>query len=375
MISTEKLWAKTARAAFRRFHCLGEIINEFTPVIYLVPKEPGASPAPGEKLETFYQFSWKNRFIHFLTDFNPCFIIKLWSIRRRFGSPRNVWMSRPYGIIITKVLFPHASITYLSHDVMKDTIGLNYLVWGAKKSLVERLLPVISYGFEIIACRLCNQIVAISEEDREKYLAIYNLTEKTVAVIPTPLDEHIVARTKHYESENPVIVFHCNYDYPPNRFAVDFIVNELAPQLAKTNPSILIRIAGEGVPVSNNENVEAVGFVDNIGEFLEAADIAIIPLPWGTGLRTKALDYMAAGVPIIATRAGIGGIPVQDGRDVIIAELCAAAFVQAIEELLRNHVLRESLAKNSLTLVNSLFSRDAIRAKLIQIIGHNQIWD
>jgi glycosyltransferase involved in cell wall biosynthesis len=68
-------------------------------------------------------------------------------------------------------------------------------------------------------------------------------------------------------------------------------------------------------------NIVWVGEVDDVAPWLRAADIAICPLydEGGTnGTSIKSVEYMAAGLPIVSTPAGLRGLPVRDGIEAVI---------------------------------------------------------
>jgi glycosyltransferase involved in cell wall biosynthesis len=77
-------------------------------------------------------------------------------------------------------------------------------------------------------------------------------------------------------------------------------------------------------------NVQLLGVVLEgvLYDVLHAADIALNPVEMGSGTNLKLIQYMAAGLPVISTSAGIRGI--ERGRDV-----CAVAPLPAFPDLLK----------------------------------------
>jgi hypothetical protein len=52
-----------------------------------------------------------------------------------------------------------------------------------------------------------------------------------------------------------------------------------------------------------------MGRVDNAQAFYEAVDLALNPMAGGTGLKIKSVEALAQGVPLLATRAAMTGLP------------------------------------------------------------------
>ena len=79
-------------------------------------------------------------------------------------------------------------------------------------------------------------------------------------------------------------------------------------------------------------NIELVGFVDNVGDYLAASDLFVFPSP-DEALGSSLLDALQFGLPIVATR--VGGIPelIDDGVNGILIDPEAPA--QLFDGILR----------------------------------------
>ena len=87
------------------------------------------------------------------------------------------------------------------------------------------------------------------------------------------------------------------------------------------------------------------GVVRNLPQYIAAADIAVVPLTAGGGMRMKILEYFAAGKPVVSTRKGVEGIPAKNGREIIVTKI--GNFGDAIERLIKSKRLREKIGKNA----------------------------
>jgi glycosyltransferase involved in cell wall biosynthesis len=87
--------------------------------------------------------------------------------------------------------------------------------------------------------------------------------------------------------------------------------------------------------------VEFLGRVEEVGPFLRAADVATLASRW-EGTPASVLEAMAAGVPVVATRAGETPGIVEDG---VFGRLVPSgdpeALASALASLLRNRQERE----------------------------------
>lgn len=372
VISPRKWRDPVTRSSYQRVKLIGDILQDQFRVIYLVAYENGYSPPNAKNTKYCSPFRYKGKFIYPLSDFN---VLLLWQIRKcvKRYKPRSLWFSGPFGIISTKLMFPNLKIVYLSHDVLSDTpeiiapkirdsFSLLQLLPGG---LVKLGLKMSFFFIEKISCRISDFVLTQGESDKRRYIQLYAVPSQKVISAPTPIDKTLKPYLEKVNASNKsiTVVFHGTYSYLPNKEAVDFIVEHMAPYLQSRDPSIHFLLAGTDMPEIQGPNFKVIGFVEDLNSFLESADIAIIPITKGTGLRTKALDYMASGVPIIATRIGVGGIDVKDGVHVMIVENLKE-MAQAIIDLSHDEHKRKELARNAWQFVMAEYSMAAIKERL-----------
>ena len=106
---------------------------------------------------------------------------------------------------------------------------------------------------------------------------------------------------------------------------------------AEPSPAVE-RLAGQGVFV--------VGEVPDLSPYLERAAAIVLPLRFGSGMRVKVLEALAAGKAVIGTRLAFEGIDVVDRKHVVVAE-SDEAFASAAVDLLANPPARASLAEQA----------------------------
>jgi len=132
----------------------------------------------------------------------------------------------------------------------------------------------------------------------------------------------------------------------------EFII-QVARELQNTHPDFQFLLVGGGsdetmlrAMATGVENLSFTGFVDNVGDYLSAFDIFILPSN-KEGVGSILLDAMAQSLPIIASR--VGGVPeiVQDGSNGILIDPARPAQLKTA--LLRLHddpALRRELGEN-----------------------------
>lgn len=155
-------------------------------------------------------------------------------------------------------------------------------------------------------------IWAIKEEEAEFFRTI---TDKPVITMPHIEPECLIERRRSPEDEDYIVLGMVGARNTVNfRNAMSFI-NEVLPILSRFLAPIKIRFGGsmcadleelEELP----DGVELHGRFDKPEEFYSQVDAVLVPLTFSTGLKIKAVEAFAMGMPIIAHKHAVEGIPV-----------------------------------------------------------------
>ena len=118
-----------------------------------------------------------------------------------------------------------------------------------------------------------------------------------------------------------------------------------------------LRELAESLPA--RAHIVMAGYVPNAMQLIAGADICVVPSVWQEAFGLAALEPMANGVAVIASRAG--GIPevVVDGETgVLVTPGDEIELAAAITELLVDRAKRERLAANGRVRAREVFSRE-----------------
>lgn len=332
-------------------------------------------------------------------DLVPTYLIKLYKIIK-IEKPDIIQIEYPYGLFSAKIMtrimsklksklgkdIKKIKIIYDAHDVESERLAellfknRNYLGYDLNNnnlnldSVIQYFARFIRYLYcsliEKSSCKLVDHILTVSEKDRKILCNKYLIEPSKVTVIPSgtnipDLSKFDKSKWKEKFGEDKIIIiFHGTFHYLPNKEAISLIKSFIAPRISEKYRTVLFIIAGYGVPKFNEKNIIGIGFVDNLYELIYAADIAICPILRGGGTRTKILDYMSVGVPIVTTIKGIEGIDAKNGRDAIIVDNVDERFIDAIEYLIENEDERKRLGKNARKLAEKNYDWNKIGKKL-----------
>ena len=170
------------------------------------------------------------------------------------------------------------------------------------------------------------------------------------------------------------ILFLGGYNHPPNRISFKYIVDSILPLLVEKLTNFKIWVFGSGaekyneyLAQSQNSNfVDIKGFVHDINKVFEEIDIALFPILYGGGIKTKVIEAMAAGIPIITTPQGIFGL---NNLPEECVEVCKTPdeFVKSLVSLMKNHSFRLKRSIKGKKYVEKEHSVEKLAAKVMKV--------
>jgi len=192
----------------------------------------------------------------------------------------------------------------------------------------------------------CDAHVVCSE--REKQLLLQREPQARIEAVGNGVDvEHhsddAIAEAcrefPHLGSPGPrnKVVFVGSMDYHANIDAAEYFAREIWPAVRQARPDLEFLIVGsrpvpQVIALGQLPGITVTGTVEDVRPFYRSACSVIVPARIGSGTRLKALEAMAAGVPVISTTLGVEGLDVTPGRNVILAD-SESDFAAAVARL------------------------------------------
>lgn len=135
--------------------------------------------------------------------------------------------------------------------------------------------------------------------------------------------------------------------FPPNFLGLKWFLQQCWPLVLQQFPAATLDIVGRGGdelrPV--HESVTIRNYVDDLTPIYAAADVFVVPLFSGSGVRLKILDALNHAIPLVSTRTGYAGLEIEEGRHILVAN-DPEGFAKHICHLLGDPKAREQLARN-----------------------------
>lgn len=299
------------------FTCLNSFVE--TSVVQFITDQ-----LPTNHYKNFHSFFVKNNYASYLVTFLWKSLSLIPSLKRHDVVMIEGSMFLPF-IITAKML--KKRVIYDTHG---SIVEVSKGVKGIKNILFRRIIGGL---LDRLSTLLSDVVVTVSEKDAEIFKR-YTRNKAKVVVIRHSIDTD---KIPFYEVENERVrtaLFVGNLRSIQNYEAAKKII-----EIAKRLPEVKFIIVGEGDEKFSDypENVVFTGKVVSLDKYYKEADVCVIPLTTGTGIKTKVLECMAYGRPVITTEKGVEGLTDVEKLDGVIVDK-----VENFPELIKNLRLKKN---------------------------------
>jgi glycosyltransferase involved in cell wall biosynthesis len=209
-------------------------------------------------------------------------------------------------------------------------------------------------------------ILAVSSADRDTFSLF--LKESKISVIPTGVDSEYFRPIEELEEDN-TLVFTGSMDWMPNEDGIFYFVKEILPLIREEIPDVSLWVVGRS-PSTKLQNLAGqiqgmtvTGTVEDIRPYMAKASVYVVPLLVGGGTRLKIFEAMGMGKAVVSTSIGAEGLPVAQGKDIVLADNPKEFAAQTVS-LLRDAARRRELGGAARRLVEQNYSWNAVGARL-----------
>ena len=167
------------------------------------------------------------------------------------------------------------------------------------------------------------------------------------------------------------IAFIGHYRHAPNIAAAYALRDTIMPRVRASDPSILCRLVGAGLPRSlqpPQHGLVVLGQVADLDAVFHAVRLTVAPLGFGAGLKAKVLQSFAAGIPCVCSRVAAEGLDLPaDLQALVVAD--DDAMAEMILQLHRDQALNDLMSRRVADFARRVLSEDAIDAAMAEAVG------
>jgi GT2 family glycosyltransferase/glycosyltransferase involved in cell wall biosynthesis len=205
-------------------------------------------------------------------------------------------------------------------------------------------------SFETAAWRQVDRIVTMSEKDRALIAGAVSIPNGVDLDRFRPSSEPPEARR---------LLFIGSFAHRPNVMALQFFLRDVFPRLANVTLHVIAGQRHQRFWALAHPGVEVEGFVSDVRPAYQRATLVIAPLVASAGTNVKILEAMAMGKTIVSTEAGIHGLELERGADVVVTG-SAEDMAATITRLLDAPLERAKIEAHARQTVERVYGWDAI---------------
>lgn len=190
------------------------------------------------------------------------------------------------------------------------------------------------------------------------------------AILPYAFDRFETGLTP---GDRSGILFVAGFAHPPNVDAAEWLVYEIMPRVWREIPGVRLSLVGANptarVLEMAGDQVEVTGFVTDaeLTERYGQARVAVVPLRFGAGVKSKVVEALQQGLPLVTTPVGAQGLAgVERVSDVLEQP---DAIADAIVALLRDDARWQAHSQGGALYAQERFSRQAMADTLLDALG------
>lgn len=169
------------------------------------------------------------------------------------------------------------------------------------------------------------------------------------------------------------ILFVAGFAHPPNVDAARWLLEAIMPRVWATHPQARLALVGANptadVLALAGDRVEVTGFVSDeaLTRRYRHARVAVVPLRYGAGVKSKVVEALQQGLPLVTTTVGAQGLPGVEAACAVADD--AGAIAGGIVRLLDDDAAWLGCSREGSAYASAHFSADAMRRDLLSALA------
>lgn len=278
------------------------------------------------------------KFLTFFGDISNKILVDIYSILKK-EDIKTVFISNSiYGRVSKgiKRKFKNRNIVTFFHNVeylyIKD-------LFKSSKLKSRYFLPFCIKRVEKLSVDYSDLIIALNERDSSKLFSIYG--RNADFLLPTSLDtkeiETPLLTEKFTSKTNNLELLFVGSNFYANVHGINWFIANVMSKVENVNLSIVGNGLNDSI-IANNKNTTIYGRVESLDSFYKNAQIVILPIFLGSGMKTKTAEALMYGKPILATSEALEGYRIKKIEDVGAQCETADDFIEQINYFNENRL-------------------------------------
>lgn len=305
-------------------------------------------------------------------------------------SPRRISQAigdRKFDLVLYEYWHAHESLEFFKKRGIPCVLDMHNILWSSLQSqqqrnayvpqrFKERRLGVYKRAEEN-AWKKFDAIVAINRVE-ENYVKAQTINGRRTFYAPMGIDLETWQYTWKRDQKHPKIAYYGGLGTPHNEESALRCFRKIMPSVWSRFSNAEFWIVGSNpskkilsLP-SIDDRVKVTGFVKDAPAVLGEMSVVVCPWKGRYGFRSRLVEVMALGVPLVTTPEAIDGMELKDKRDVLLGEDEEAMALHTLE-LLGNEDIAARQSEAARHIVEQIYSTantyDRLSGDLLEWLG------
>jgi glycosyltransferase involved in cell wall biosynthesis len=176
-----------------------------------------------------------------------------------------------------------------------------------------------------------------------------------ISVVPLGIDASLYPFVERKPAAQPTLLLTGSMSWYPTLSAAERLLNRLWPEIKRRVPAARLEIVGWNAremlkPFTALPDVTITENAPSVEPYFQSATLLLYAPKHCSGVKVKVLESCLYGLPVVTTRDGVEGLPVEAGVHALVAQDDVGLVDNAVS-LLNNPSLQDSLRTNARKLV------------------------
>ena len=221
---------------------------------------------------------------------------------------------------------------------------------------------------------ICEKTIFVAEKEVREFNQ--ELKQNKAVAVPIGVDVDFFSYRESKATKN-IVGFLGAMSVAHNENAVRHFVAEVLPLILEKVPDVVFMVIGGGASDDlrklESEHVHFTGRVEDVRDYLGQCKVFVCPMTFGSGIKTKNLEAMAMGLPLVTTSIGAENIPADNGNDWIVEDK-NEEFANEVVNLLNNDLKRKMMGKNARMFVENNFTWKVARDRFEKLLNEDDVY-
>jgi glycosyltransferase involved in cell wall biosynthesis len=218
---------------------------------------------------------------------------------------------------------------------------------------------------EVKCLRLSDLLISITQDDYDQLTTISPDNDNIVIPTGQNIEYHLIDNP---DPEPKTILFYGSMLSDQNIQAFFRLWNDIFPLVKEEIPDAKVLVVGSNPPKSieslhNGKDITITGYVRDIRDYLPKGYLMVLPLEIGGGFRSRIIEVMAMGIPVIGTHNALDSVEMKNAVHGYITD-DNKEIADRIIYLINNREKRDKMGGECIKFVKDKYTIESTYGKL-----------